>query len=157
MSYQTAYTRSDYIDPVFLVITSVTGTLTWPVQDAFWGGTDTIVGTSYKFAWDGWYEQGIRFSPFTWGDVNGDSYVYIDTSDSFTNTDFANLVQIVFGIPGWLACGAPLTTTAVFTHDVQTAGWSDGGRGGQATDTASGACTDLVRETVEQDFGPPPS
>jgi len=149
-SYQSAYTKTAWIDPLDITITSLANNLTWPLYGA--GGTLTETAYPYDFPYDGWSSSGVSFSPFYYTSSYGGGW-YISASDQFTNTDFATFVYVVFGFAGWAACGFPTTATAVFNHDVTTYGYSSDARNRSWSDTANGACVDLVHHGEWDGFG----
>ena len=146
-SYQQAYSKTAWIDPLNITITSLAVNLKWPLYGA--GGTLTARVNPYDFPYDGWSSGGP--SPIGFQSVSGGWAV--DETDQFTNTDFATLVYAVFGLAGWIACGAPLTATAHFNHNVTVLGYSNGNRGWAWNDSANGACTDLVHHAAWNDYG----
>ncbi len=136
-----AYTKTAYIDPVDITITSLTANIQYPR-----GGSGPNVyywGVPYSFSWDGWSSSGVS---------NTFSYLYpsdtygwqVESVDHFTNSDFAAFIYVTFGLAGFLACGAQFTTTAHFNHDVVVQGFSNGNRGSGYHDSVNGACANLV-------------
>lgn len=145
-SYASAYTKTAWIDPVNITITSLASNITWPLYGA--GGTVAWSGRAYDFPYDGWSSTGVALH-FSWLS-NG---VRNESTDSFTNSDFAALVYAIFGAGGWLACGAQFTTTAHFNHDVTVIGYDNGGRGWAWNDAKSGACANLVHHGSWNGYG----
>lgn len=139
-SYGSAHIKTAWIDPLNITITSLANNMSWPLYGA--GGTLNERWNAYDFPYDGWSSTGVNLGPFV--TLSGNTGWSIRATDHFTNTDFATFVYIVFGIAGWLACGAPLTATAHFNHDVTIYGYRSGGYNRAWNDTATGACVDLV-------------
>jgi len=146
-TYQQAYTKTAWIDPLNITITSLADNLQWPLYGA--AGTLTARVNTYDFPYDGWSSTGP--SPIKFQSISGGWSV--NETDQFTNTDFATFVYTVFGLAGWLACGAPLTVTAHFNHNVTVSGYSNGNRGWAWNDSVSGACTDLVHHASWDNYG----
>jgi hypothetical protein len=148
-SYQSAHVKTAWIDPLNITITSLADNLRWPLYGA--GGTLTARVNPYEFKYDGWSSTGplpIRFTT-----LSGNVGWSVRETDHFTNTDFASFVYVVFGVAGWLACGAPLTATAHFNHDVTVYGYRSGARNRAWNDTATGACVDLVHHAEWDGYG----
>ena len=124
-SYSSAFEKTAWIDPLNITITSLTTNLRWPLYGA--GGTLTGRNNPYEFRYDGWSNSGTPPVRFT--TLSGNTGWKVNAAESFTNTDFASFVYVVFGVAGWLACGAPLTATAHFHHNVTVLGYRSGSRG----------------------------
>lgn len=149
--YESAYTKTAWIDPLDITITSLANNLTWPLYGA--AGTLTATAYAYEFPYDGWSSSGITFSPFySFNSSYGPGW-YIHAYDHFTNNDFAALVYALSGLAGWLACGAQFTTTAHFNHDVSVYGYSNDYRNRAWNDEVDGACADLVHHGEWDGFG----
>jgi hypothetical protein len=148
-SYQKAYVKTAWIDPLDITITSLADNLKWPLYGA--GGTLTARVNPYEFKYDGWSSSGPSKIKFV--TLSGNTGWSVNETDHFTNTDFASFVYVVFGVAGWLACGAPLTATAHFNHNVTVYGYRNNRRGWAWKDSKSGACTDLVHHAGWDGFG----
>lgn len=148
-SYGSAHVKTAWIDPLNITITSLANNMSWPLYGA--GGTLTERWNAYDFPFDGWSSSGVYLGPFV--TLSGNIGWSIRATDHFTNTDFATFVYIVFGIAGWLACGAPLTVTAHFNHDLTIYGYRSGGYNRAWNDSATGACTDLVHHAEWDGYG----
>jgi hypothetical protein len=148
-SYSSAYEKTAWIDPLNITITSLADNLRWPLYGA--GGTLTARVNPYDFQYDGWSTTGP--SPIRFVTLAGNTGWSVNETDHFTNTDFASLVYVVFGVAGWLACGAPTTATAHFNHNVTVYGYRSGSRGWAWNDSVSGACSDLVHHSQWNGFG----
>lgn len=148
-SYQSAYVKTAWIDPLNITITSLADNLKWPLYGA--GGTLTARVNPYEFKYDGWSSSGPSKIKFV--TLSGNTGWSVNETDHFTNTDFAAFVYAVFGVAGWLACGAPTTATAHFNHNVTVYGYRNDSRGWKWNDSKSGACTDLVHHAGWDGFG----
>jgi hypothetical protein len=148
-AYSTAHTKTAWIDPVNITITSLAANLKWPLHGA--GGTLTGRVNPYQFKYDGWSSTGP--SKITFPSLPGDAGWWMRETDSFTNKDFAALVYFLFGPAGWAACGFHLSTTAHFHHDVIVRGYRNGNRGRSWNDSKSGACSNLVHHSEWDGYG----
>lgn len=147
--YQRAYVKTAWIDPFNITITSLADNLQWPLFGA--GGTLNARVNPYEFRYDGWSSTGASRIKFV--TLPGNTGWKVNEADHFTNTDFASFVYVVFGPAGWLACGAPLTVTAHFNHNVTVYGYRNNSRGWAWNDNKNGACTDLVHHGGWDGFG----
>jgi hypothetical protein len=148
-SYSSAHTKTAWIDPVNITITSLAGNLRWPLYGA--GRTLTGRVNPYEFRYDGWSSTGP--SPIRFPSLPGDAGWSMRETDSFTNRDFAALVYFLLGAAGWAACGFHLSATAHFHHDVTVRGYRNGNRGWAWNDSKSGACSNLVHHRESDGFG----
>lgn len=147
--YGHAYTMSRWIDPVNVVITSQAINLNWPLYGK--GGMLTASWPSYKFRYDGWTQHGPYFAGFK--TMAGDKGWSARAGSHFINYDFAAYVLMALGPAGWLACGAPRNGRADFRHDVAVFGHRSGARGYGATNSATGACSNLVHQQTLTGYG----
>jgi hypothetical protein len=138
--YASAYEKTSWIDPLYITITSLTTNLKWPLYGA--GGTLYGRNNPYKFRYDGWSSSGTP--PVKFKTLPGNAGWSINAAEQFVNNDFAAFIYATMGMAGWLACGAHLTTTAKFNHNVTTKGYRSGSRGWAYSDKKSGACSNLV-------------
>lgn len=148
-SYATAHTKTSWIDPVNLTITSQTVNMTWPLYGA--GGTLSATWPYYTFAYDGWYIASVAPSGFV--GLSGDTGWSYTVNSHFINWDFAALVEAVLGTAGWLACGAPSSHQADFYHSVTITGLRSGSYSHSWNDSKSGACSNLVHHGTSNGSG----
>lgn len=148
-TYSSAHTKTAWIDPFYITITSLTANLQWPLYGA--GGTLTGRVNPYSFAWDGWSTTGP--SPISFIVLPGDVGWSMRETDGFTNNDFARYMYQILGPAGWSSCGYQFTTTAHFYHDVTVYGYRNGSRGQAWNDTKDGACSNLVHHNDWEDYG----
>lgn len=147
--YKSAYSMSRWIDPVSIVITSQAVNLSWPLYGK--GGTLSSSWPSYAFPYDGWSRSGPYFSGFR--TLPGDTGWSVTASSTFVNRDFASVVYALMGLSGWFACGRHPTNKADFYHAVKTVGYRKGTRDTNASNTVSGACSNLVHLQSLADYG----
>ncbi|WEO97798.1 hypothetical protein A6P39_029385 [Streptomyces sp. FXJ1.172] len=145
-SYSNAHTKTAWIDPVNITITSLTTNLRWPLYGA--GGTLNARNNAYKFKYDGWSTSGTPKPSFStisdgWG-TGG--------AETFKNNDFENIVLLLLGPSGWAACGFS-TATAVFKHNVHVYGHRDGSRSHTWSDSKAGGCSNLVHHRTSNGWG----
>ncbi|MEZ5097773.1 MAG: hypothetical protein R2731_17845 [Nocardioides sp.] len=138
-SYALGYTKTQWIDPVNITITSQVMNFKWPLYGA--GGTLSASWPSYTFPYDGW-SGGTTFSGFN--TLSDNSGWWVRADGHFVNYDFAALVFFLLGLSGWLACGAPSSTRADFYHHPKVTGYRSGSRSSTWTNSVSGACSNLV-------------
>jgi hypothetical protein len=144
--YSSAHTKTSWIDPIDVTITSLTTNLRWPLYGA--GGSLTARNNAYKFKYDGWSTSGTPTPGISsvsggWG-TGG--------SETFKNNDFEYYVIAVFGVAGWAACGYS-TATAVFKHNVHVYGYRSGSYYSTWSDTKSGGCSNLVHHRTSYGYG----
>ncbi|MFC1405135.1 MULTISPECIES: hypothetical protein [Streptacidiphilus] len=144
--YSSAHTKTSWIDPVNITITSLTTNLRWPLYGA--GGSLTGRNNAYKFKYDGWSTSGTP-SPVLSAVSGGWT---TSAAETFKNNDFEYYVLATFGIAGWAACGYS-TATAVFKHSVHVYGYKSGGYGYSWYDTRSGGCSNLVHHRDSVGYG----
>lgn len=149
VSYQTAHTKTSWIDPVNATITSQTVNMTWPLYGA--GGTLSATWPSYKTPIDNWQGPYVSTSGFV--GLSGDTGWSYTANSHFINTDFATAVYILLGLSGWLACGAHLTNQADFYHSVTINGLRSGSYTHSWNDSKSGACSNLVHHGTSNGAG----
>ncbi|MFB0620017.1 hypothetical protein [Streptomyces sp. AGS-58] len=144
--YSNAHTKTAWIDPVNITITSLTTNLRWPLYGH--GGTLSARNNAYKFKWDGWSTSGTPKPSFStqsdgWG-TGG--------AETFKNTDFEHIVIALLGPSGWAACGFS-TDTAVFKHNVHVYGKRNGNEVSTWHDSKAGGCSNLVHHRRATGFG----
>ena len=139
-SYASAHTKTSWIDPINLTITSNTVNLKWPLYGA--GGTLTSSSPTYVFPWDNW--QTVSLSNTGFKTLSDNSGWYVQQNVHFVNHDFADFVYANFGPLGWLACGSLSTDQADFYHQDRITGYRSGSTGNTWSDNVSGACSNLV-------------
>jgi len=151
VAYQSGYTKTRWIDPINVTITSLTANLKWPVGNA--GGTISSRGNPYAFKYDGWRSTGLNAVSYP-ALAGGKGWSYTAT-DKFTNKDFATIIYEFFGAPGWAACGFKLTVTAHFNHSDTVSGIRAGAGAvtGAWNDTKDGACSNLVHHAADVNYG----
>ncbi|MGW0584225.1 hypothetical protein ACWD25_51920 [Streptomyces sp. NPDC002920] len=145
-SYSNAHTKTAWIDPLNITITSLTTNLRWPLYGA--GGSLTARNNAYKFKYDGWSTSGTPSPVISavsggWG-TGG--------SETFRNNDFEEYVIAVFGLAGYASCGAT-TATAVFKHNVHVYGYRSGSYKSTWSDSKSGGCSNLVHHRTSYGYG----
>jgi hypothetical protein len=149
-TFSYAYTKTAWIDPVNITITSLTPNIQYPL----WGSGPWVYywTVPYEFPYDGWSSTGVNniFSYLYPSDTYG---WQVEAVDHFTNTDFATFIYLTFGLSGWLACGAVFSVTAHFNHDVIVQGYANGNRGAGYNDSADGACANLVHHASWSGWG----
>ncbi len=144
--YSSAHTKTSWIDPINITITSLATNLRWPLYGA--GGELTARNNGYKFKYDGWSFSGTPTPTFTtvsggWG-TGG--------AETFKNTDFEKYVLTVLGPAGWAACGFT-TAPAVFKHNVHIYGYRSGGWYSTWNDSKAGGCSNLVHHRASYGYG----
>jgi hypothetical protein len=143
-TYKTAYANSTYVDPVDLNITSMAVNVTWPLGEGN-HGTVTRTCNPYHFEYDGWQIGSVTKTKGTYsGELPSDQGFSTECSQTDVNSDFGALVDGVFGLAGFAACGFHLNTTATFKHDDTLSTYLDGHYAGKFPDSKSGDCSDLV-------------
>ena len=160
IKFKSGHTKTQWVDPAEITITSVNADLTWPVG----GPTAGTRGKAYQyaFAWDGWKKSGLKESTVykvPTQDPNetimgSKTYNYSDgwsfhANEDFTNTDFYNALHSL-GVSG--ACsegGVP----AVFHHAVKVTGYRSGQMGYWRETTKKGACNNLVHKVERIGWG----
>ncbi|SNX57986.1 hypothetical protein SAMN06272735_2462 [Streptomyces sp. TLI_55] len=145
-SYSNAHTKTAWIDPVNITITSLTTNLRWPLYGA--GGTLTARNNAYKFKYDGWSTSGTprpSISSVSGGWGTGGA-------ETFKNNDFEDVVLLLLGPSGWAACGFS-TDTAVFKHNVHVYGYRSGARKSTWSDSKAGGCSNLVHHRTSNGYG----
>jgi len=147
--YNSAYTMSRWIDPVAIVITAQAINLRWPLYGK--GGTLTASWPTYAFKYDGWSKTGPNFSGFS--TLAGNTGWSVAASTHYVNRDFATVVYALMGLAGWFACGMKFTNKADFHHYVRTVGYRKGTMGYNASNSASGACANLVHLQTLHGYG----
>jgi hypothetical protein len=149
-SFDYAYTKTAWIDPFYITITSLTSNIQYPL----WGSGQWVYywPVPYEFPLDGWSSSGVTdtFSYLYPADTYG---WQAEAVDHFTNTDFATFIYSTMGLSGWLACGARFTVTAHFNHDVIVQGFANGNRGAGWNDSVNGACANLVHHAAWSGWG----
>ncbi|UXY27189.1 hypothetical protein [Streptomyces sp. HUAS TT20] len=144
--YSNAHTKTAWIDPVNITITSLTTNLRWPLYGHV--GTLSARNNAYKFKYDGWSTSGTPQPKFSyqsdgWG-TGG--------AETFKNTDFEKIVLFLLGPSGWASCGFS-TDTAVFKHNVHVYGKKNGSRVSAWHDSKAGGCSNLVHHRTSNGFG----
>lgn len=145
-SYSNAHTKTAWIDPVNITITSLTSNLRWPLYGA--GGSLNARNNAYKFKYDGWSTSGTptpRIGTVSGGWGTGGS-------ETFRNNDFEQYVIGIFGPSGYAACGFS-TATAVFKHNVHINGYRNGSYKSTWSDSKAGGCSNLVHHRTSNGFG----
>ena len=145
-SYSNAHTKTAWIDPVNITITSLTTNLRWPLYGA--GGSLNARNNAYKFKYDGWSTSGTPTPSI--GGVSGGWGT--GGSETFRNNDFERYVIGIFGPSGYAACGFS-TATAVFKHNVHVYGYRSGSYKSTWSDSKSGGCSNLVHHRTSNGFG----
>jgi streptogramin lyase len=162
IQFKSGHTKTQWVDPPGLTITSVNADLTWPVA----GPTAGVRGKAYQYAfnWDGWKKSGLKESTVykvTTQDPNetimgSKTYNYADgwsfhAHEDFTNTDFYKALVALLGV-GSLACTEP-GVPAVFHHAVKVTGYRSGQMGYWRETTKKGACNNLVHKVERIGWG----
>ncbi|MFD5537045.1 hypothetical protein ACFWIJ_04105 [Streptomyces sp. NPDC127079] len=145
-SYSNAHTKTAWIDPINITITSLTTNLRWPLYGAT--GNLTARNNAYKFKYDGWSTSGTptpKFSTVSGGWGTGGA-------ETFKNNDFEDLVITLLGPAGWAACGFD-SSTAVFKHNVHVYGYRNGDAHHTWSDSKAGGCSNLVHHRTSTGFG----
>lgn len=148
-SYESAYIKTSWVDPVFITITSLTDDLSWPLYGA--AGTLRAAAKPYEFKYDGWSSTGATLGPFVTRPNN--SGWSVRATDKFTNSDFATFIYSLLGAVGWAACGFTFSVTAHFYHDVTVYGYRNDTRNRAWNDKVDGACSNLVHHREASGFG----
>jgi len=149
-SFGYAYTKTAWIDPLNIVITSLTPNIKYPLRGS--GASVYYWSVPYAFSWDGWSSSGVN-NRFSYLYPSGTYGWQVEAVDHFTNKDFATFIYVTMGLAGWLACGARFTVTAHFNHDVIVQGFANGNRGAGWNDSADGACANLVHHASWSGWG----
>ncbi|WP_277440676.1 hypothetical protein [Streptomyces sp. SPB162] len=146
--YKAAYTKTAWIDPVYITITSLTANLQWPL----YGKGGYLYGrvNPYEFRYDGWSNSGTP--PISFHTMSDNSGWYLLEAERFRNVDFEYYILAAFGVAGWAACGFT-TAPAVFQHRVQVSGYRNGARGWAWNDSKSGGCANLVHHGQWNNYG----
>jgi hypothetical protein len=148
-SYQSAYIKTSWIDPVDITITSLTDDMKWPLYGA--GGSLTAAAKPYEFKYDGWSSTGAKLGPFVTRPNN--SGWSINATDKFTNSEFATFIYSLLGAAGWAACGFTFSVTAHFYHNITVYGYRNNTRNRSWSDKVDGACSNLVHHRESDGFG----
>jgi hypothetical protein len=163
IQFKSGHTKTQWVDPPGITITSVNADLTWPVG----GPTAGVRGKAYQYAfnWDGWQKSGLKESTvykISAQDPNetimgSKTYNYSDgwsfhAHEDFTNTDFYQALLAVGGMGIAIVCdekGIP----AVFHHAVKVTGYRSGQMGYWRETTKKGACNNLVHKVERIGWG----
>jgi hypothetical protein len=130
-----AYVKTAWIDPVDITITSLADNLDWNAARDL-----RAIVQAYKFKYDGWSMTPSRPPiAFHWGSNWGEAA----THEQFRNTDFEKIIIAVFGLAGYVMCGFN-SDAAIFTHNLQNYGYTNGARAWRWKDNAHGGCVNLV-------------
>ena len=146
-TFQTAYNKTFWIDPLFITITSLTVNLTWPLEGGV--GKKHATAFSYEFPFDSWSNSGIHGPNI--GPVSGGWRA--GASESFFNSDFEELLEDVLGEPLTFALCGFSHARAHFQHDVRVYGYSNGTYLPWSDDRVAGGCSNLVHHSERSGFG----
>lgn len=141
-----AFEKASWVDPVDLTITSVTTNLDFAGNGvpASQGGVMWAAGgyaSTYQFPYDNWSSSGVSYNWY--GCLEACSYVALQSSDTFYNTDFELVVVAIFGLTGYAACGFD-SSPATFYLSPYTFGYPNAYYGWGNYNSVSGGCSDLV-------------
>jgi hypothetical protein len=151
----TAYTKTSYIDPFQITITSLAANLSWQHSGSSVPSASYNI-YPYEFRYDGWSNTGTPHPGFSF--TSG--AVSIRASETFRNNDFEELMialaTLTLGPAGAAyviaACGFSVAT-AVFNLSEYIKGNSSGGFNWSYNDSTSGGCSDLVSHHHYSGFG----
>jgi hypothetical protein len=148
-TYLSAHTKTSWVDPLDITITSMTANIKWPLFGD--PGTISARNNSYKFAYDGWSVSGVPRPGIIRTYLYGGGWL-AGGAETFRNNDFEDYVIDALGISGWASCGFT-TATAVFKQHVDVYGYMDGARRSSWADSKSGGCADLVHHRTNNNWG----
>jgi hypothetical protein len=150
-TYQSAYSKSRWVDPLDITITSMTANLKWPL----YGASGKVSGRNnpYEFKYDGWSNSGtpkVKVKSFNTSD-HGPGW-YSGAAETFTNTDFEEYLEAVLGPAAIAACDWNTAPAVFHLHDTVT-GWQSDWRGWAYSDTKKGGCANLVHHSANNGWG----
>lgn len=147
-SPQRAYTRTAWVDPFHIVITSMAANLQWPL----FGSNSGLTGRNnpYEFPLDGWSNSGQP--PLKIVALSDGSGWSSTAAETFKNRDFEYALFILLGPAAFVACGFT-ADQAVFTHSDTVIGYRRDARGGGFNDSKKGGCANLVHHAKYGGFG----
>ncbi len=147
-TYKSDYTKSAYIDPILITITSFTSNLKWPLYGA--AGTG-LYGryNPYQFAWDLWSNTGTPNKNF-YRTYSPNGYA-LQGAESFYNRDFEALLVYELGVAAIALCNG--IGAATFNFDETTYGRFDGSAAYSTNHSKSGGCTNLTHYNHWAGFG----
>ncbi|MFG3101015.1 hypothetical protein ACGFZL_10895 [Streptomyces sp. NPDC048182] len=138
--YIQAYDKAGYIDPLFIMITSLSVNLTYARgQGAILSNSVSAYAVPYAFKYDGWSRSGLKNT----GIGITSSTVTVNPNETFTNTDFEKAMIAIFGPAAWAACGFD-TSPAVFYLSPKVVGHASGTYDWSHQNHVKGGCSDLV-------------
>lgn len=148
-TYESAYQKDAYIDPLDITITSLAQNMTWGYTSGYIAGNVSAYVVPYRFAYDGWSGGGPSSSVYK----NGTATAAINLAYyQSVNTDFEQYLEDVLG-PGAIAvCGFTIAP-AVFTENMALTGYANHSYSVNSDDTATGGCSDLVHRDSENGWG----
>jgi hypothetical protein len=176
IEFKSGHTKTQWVDPLGITITSLNADLTWPVA----GPTAGRRGKAYQYAfdWDGWQKSGLKESTVykVYGldpsetILGSKTYNFSDgwsfhAHEDFTNTDFYEALHHLSPAAGFYCSEAD--KPAVFHHAVKVTGYRSGQMGYWRETKKKGACNNLVHKVERIGWGlkgpehekihPPPS
>jgi sugar lactone lactonase YvrE len=151
--YKSAHTKTLWVDPLGITITSLVADLSWPLY-----GPNEPVNTavySYEFPFDNWSNTGPK-GPYknsvtgvannegTKGTVGTSSGWSDSAHEDFYNSDFELILTTILSPPVvFAACGLSYDE-AHFHHNIKVYGYKNASMGYLWEDEASGGCANLV-------------
>jgi hypothetical protein len=148
--YNSAHTKTKYIDPPSITITSLVVDLSWPLYGA--SGRVQSAAHSYEFPFDFWTNSGIK-GPYLNEVVSGGVPAWeASAHEDFYNSTFVLLLGAISRLAA-TACSVPWET-AHFRHNLKVIGKENNTASFIVEeDKAEGACSNLVRHETYTGFG----
>lgn len=140
------YLKTSWIDPIDITISSQANGMEW--SDAAFIRSH-VTRKSFKGCVDGNCLDDTYIvsssSPLT--TLSASAGWSRDAHVHFSNLTFALWVEGILGAAGWIACGAPSSSSANFYHEDKVTGYASGSSAYSWSDSKSGACTNLVHHS----------
>jgi hypothetical protein len=148
---ETAFEKNSWVDPLDITIVSLAPNISWKANGSVITSYSNAYAVPYEFKYDGWSGGNVSFS---WDGCVGCVNLQLNSSSSWTNTDFEEIIVALTGGSGYAACGFN-SNPATFKLSPFIRAGNNGSfaYGHNSPSSATGGCSDLVHFRENHGYG----